>query len=270
MATLVSFHAHPDDECIATGGTLAAAASAGHRVVLVLATRGEEGEIADGVMELDESLGDRRVAETARAAARLGIARTEYLGYRDSGMVGTPQNEAQECFWQADIEEAANRLAEILAEEHADVLTVYDENGGYGHPDHIQVHRVGVRAAEIAKTPRVYEATMNRDAIKRFAITHQAEARDRGIETPFENPEEITMGTPEADITTTVDVRDFVDIKRAALAEHASQVDGNSFFLAIPVEIFRDLFGQEWFIRRGPSPLGQDGQPARETSLFGP
>jgi LmbE family N-acetylglucosaminyl deacetylase len=221
-------------------------------------------------MELDESLSDRRVAETARAAARLGIARTEYLGYRDSGMMGTPQNEAQECFWQADIEEAANRLAEILDEEHADVLTVYDENGGYGHPDHIQVHRVGVRAAEIAKTPRVYEATMNRDAIRRFAVTHQAEARDQGIETPFENPEEITMGTPEADITTTVDVHEFIDIKRAALAEHASQVDGNSFFLAIPVEIFRDLFSQEWFIRRGSSPLGQGGQPTRETSLFGP
>lgn len=260
MATLVSFHAHPDDECIATGGTLAAAAAAGHRVVLVLATQGEEGEVADGVLAPGESLAERRIEETNRATARLGIARTEFLGYRDSGMMDTPENQSLQCFWQADPEEAAQRLARILAEEDAEVLTIYDELGGYGHPDHIQVHRVGVRAAEIAKTPRVYEATMNRDAIKRFAIAHQKEARAQGVEMPFDDPEEITMGTPESQINTTVDVSQFVDIKRAALAEHASQVDGNSFFLSIPVEVFREIFGQEWFILRG-APAGMVPQP---------
>ncbi len=259
VATLVSFHAHPDDECIATGGTLAAAAAAGHRVVLVLATRGEEGEIAEGVMAPEESLSDRRVDETNRAAARLGISRVEFLGYRDSGMIDTPENQSPECFWQANVEEAANRLAQILNEENAEVLTIYDEFGGYGHPDHIQVHRVGGRAAEIAQTPRVYEATMNRDAIRRFAVAHQEEARERGVEIPFDDPAEITMGTPEAEINTTVDVSEFVDIKRAALAEHASQVDGNSFFLAIPEEVFREIFGQEWFILRG-SPAGLASQ----------
>src|SRR5215210_4215122 len=167
MATLVCFHAHPDDESIATGGVMAKAADDGHRVVLVVATRGEHGEVAEGFLDPGEELWERRVKETLACAEVLGVARVEFLGYVDSGMIGTPENELPESFWQADVEEAATRLAAILTEEDADVLTIYDENGNYGHPDHIQVHRVGSRAAELAGTPRVYMNTINRDHLQR-------------------------------------------------------------------------------------------------------
>jgi LmbE family N-acetylglucosaminyl deacetylase len=163
VATLVCFHAHPDDESIATAGVMAAAAADGHRVVLVVATLGEEGEVAEGFLSPGESLAERREAETRASAQILGASRVEFLGYRDSGMVGTPANEHPAAFCQADLDEAAERLASILRDEGADVVTIYDENGVYGHPDHVQVHRVGVRAAERAGTPRVLESTMNRD-----------------------------------------------------------------------------------------------------------
>ena len=166
--TLVTFHAHPDDESIATAGTMARAKAEGHRVVLVVATRGELGEHAPDALEPGETLTERRVAEQLEAARHLGVDRVEFLGYRDSGMAGEATNDAPEAFARADPEEAAERLAKLLAEERADVLTIYDDHGGYGHPDHVQVHRVGARAAEIAGTPRVYESTMNRDYVKQL------------------------------------------------------------------------------------------------------
>jgi LmbE family N-acetylglucosaminyl deacetylase len=147
VGTIVSFQAHPDDESITTAGTLAKAAAAGHRVVLVFATRGELGEPVPGVLEPGEQLSMRRSAECHASAAVLGAKRVEFLGYTDSGMMGEASNDAPYCFWQADVEHAARRLSVILDEEEPDILTVYDDNGGYGHPDHIQVHRVGVRAA---------------------------------------------------------------------------------------------------------------------------
>ncbi|MGH9033482.1 MAG: PIG-L family deacetylase [Acidimicrobiia bacterium] len=258
--TLVTFHAHPDDEAIAAGGAMARAADDGHRVVLVVATRGELGEVDDGVLEDDEVLGDRRMAETAHAAEILGVERLEFLGYHDSGMMGEPTNDRPDSFWAADVEEAAGRLATILREEEADVLTVYDDHGGYGHPDHIQVHRVGVRAAELAGTPVVYEATMNRDHIQRMLRDAPGDLPE-GVERP--DPGEFDeFGTPEALITTTVDVRAFTDRKRAAMAAHASQIAESHFFLAMPTDVFREAFGYEWFIRRG-APLG-----TREADLF--
>jgi LmbE family N-acetylglucosaminyl deacetylase len=254
--TLVAFHAHPDDECIQTGGVMAKSAAEGHRVVLVLATGGEVGEVAEGVLEPGESLAERRAQETARAAAILGVARVVNLGYRDSGMEGTADNDDPASFWSADVDDAAARLAAILREEQAEALTIYDDHGGYGHPDHIQVHRVGVRAAELAGTPRVYEASMNRDEVAGFIRERQQTASDEGMELPeqLEDPDAITMGTPEAHLTTRVDVSAYVDRKREALAAHASQVDESHFFLAMPVEIFREAFGREWFIRRGAPP----------------
>jgi LmbE family N-acetylglucosaminyl deacetylase len=165
MATVVFFHAHPDDEAMLTAGTMAKLAEAGHRVVLVTATRGEHGEIVPGVLADGETLGHRRVEELQQAAAVLGVARLEFLGYVDSGMMGTPENDGPDSFWRADLEEAAGRLARILTEEGAAALVTYDDNGGYGHPDHIQVHRVGVRAAELAGTPVVYEASIDRDRL---------------------------------------------------------------------------------------------------------
>jgi LmbE family N-acetylglucosaminyl deacetylase len=247
MATLVTFHAHPDDESIATGGVMAKAADEGHRVVLVVATRGEHGEVAEDFLAEGEALWQRRVQETEASAEILGVSRVEFLGYVDSGMMGTPENDLPESFWQADVEEAAARLAAILTEERADVLTVYDENGVYGHPDHIQVHRVGVRAAELAATPRVYLNTINRDHLER-SFQQVAEA---GADLPVEIERDAfkNLGVTEDRITTTVDVRPWLARKRAAMAAHASQISDASFFLTMEPEMFEGGFGQEWFIR---------------------
>lgn len=251
MATLVFFHAHPDDESIQTGGTMASAAARGHRVVLVLATKGENGEVDDGFLDAGETLGERRERETGASAFALGVARVAYLGYVDSGMMGTPENDAPESFWQADVEEAASRLASILRDERADVLTAYDENGGYGHPDHIQVHRVGLRAGELAAVPKVYMATVNRDAIIRV----MQEARASGampdtLELP--DPTDFAeLGVPESRVTTTVDVGEYVERKRASMAAHASQISDTHFFLAMPEDAFRAGMGTEWYIRVG-------------------
>ncbi|MEO7555908.1 MAG: PIG-L family deacetylase, partial [Acidimicrobiales bacterium] len=206
MATLVCFHAHPDDECIQTAGVMAKAAAEGHRVVLVVATRGEHGEFPDDILDPGEALRDLRVREVTASAALLGVSRLEFLGYVDSGMIGTPENEAPECFWRADVEEAAHRLAAILDDEQADVLTVYDDHGGYGHPDHIQVHRVGRRAGELAGTRRVFEATMNRDLVLDGIATMREEAIAAG--TPADDVELPTLpddfGTPVAQITAAI------------------------------------------------------------------
>jgi LmbE family N-acetylglucosaminyl deacetylase len=258
VATAVFFHAHPDDEAIATSGTMAKAAKAGHRVVLVVATKGECGEVPDGYLDAGEELSSRRVKETEDAARIIGAHRLEFLGYVDSGMVDTPENEAPECFWQADIEEAAERLATILREERADVLTAYDSNGNYGHPDHIQVHRVGVRAAELAGVKKVYENTIDRD----YVIDLMQRARDFGMDIPEEPVETLELGVPSEQITTVVDVRDHLGVKRDAMRAHGSQIAETSFFLAMPDEAFEAMWGQEWFTLRGAPP------GTKETDLF--
>lgn len=255
MATLVSFHAHPDDECITCGGVIRKAYEEGHRVVLVVATRGEHGEVPDGFLSPGESLRERRVAETHAAAEVLGVSRVEFLGYVDSGMMGTPTNDGPGSFWTAPVEEAARRLAEILRDERADVLTIYDDNGGYGHPDHIQVHRVGARAAELAGTPRVYQSTTNRDQFVRGMQDMVAQAAAAGIETPDVNVADMeSMGKPESELTAVVDVSAFVEHKRKAMRAHGSQIAEESFFLALPDEMFLHAFGSEWFIRAGQGP----------------
>jgi LmbE family N-acetylglucosaminyl deacetylase len=250
MATVVFFHAHPDDETIVTGGTMAKLARGGHRVVMVTATKGEHGEVADGFLDPGEELWHRRVEETALSADILVVARHEFLGYVDSGMMGTPENDAPNSFWGADVDEAAGRLGAILREESTDVLVVYDDNGNYGHPDHIQVHRVGVRAGELAGVERVYEATIDQD--------HFRDLFKRSAELGLEQPEdtqvddgEFEMGKPGAMITTRVDVRDVLDTKRRAMAAHASQIAETSFFLTMPPPAFEAAWGTEWFIRRG-------------------
>ncbi|HMC42466.1 MAG TPA: PIG-L family deacetylase [Acidimicrobiales bacterium] len=259
MATLVSFHAHPDDEAIATGGTLAKAAAAGHRVVLVSATRGEHGEFADDVLDPGEALWQRRVQELEDAAKILGVDRVAFLGYTDSGMMGTPENDVSGSFWRADVEEAARKLAAILTEERADVLTCYDHHGNYGHPDHIQVHRVGVRAGELAGTAKVYEATVDRDHI----IELMTRAKEMGVpDVPDVEGVDETMGMPGDAITTRVDVRAYLDLKRKAMAAHASQISETSFFLSMPPEAFELTWGTEWFILRGAPP------GTREDDLF--
>jgi len=165
VTTLVCFHAHPDDETTATAGVMAKAAAQGLRTVLVFGTNGEQGEPVPGVLNDGEPLWQRRIEEAHRSAGVLGVARVEFLGYEDSGMMGEPTNDNPACFWRADVDEAADRLVEILRTEDDVVLTIYDEHGGYGHPDHIQIHRVGARAAERAGVTRVFQSTMNRDAL---------------------------------------------------------------------------------------------------------
>lgn len=227
------------------------AAESGHRVVLVVATRGENGEVPDGLLGDGEALWRRRVAETHLSAEILGVHRVEFLGYRDSGMMGTPANEAPGSFWTAPVGEAAERLAAILREERADVLTCYDDNGGYGHPDHIQVHRVGMRAAGLAGTARVYQSTINRDQVVRSQAAFGREAAESGVEMPELDE---NFGKPESVITTAVDVSAYLDRKRAAMRAHASQISEQSFFLAMPEQAFRFMFGTEWFIRDGQGP----------------
>jgi LmbE family N-acetylglucosaminyl deacetylase len=250
MATLVTFHAHPDDESIQVGGTMRKAADAGHRVVLVVATNGELGEIPEGLLAEGETLVDRRAAETRAAADVLGVKRLEFLGYRDSGMMGWEQNSAPGSFWTADVEEAAARLAAILVEERADVITFDDDNGGYGHPDHIQVHRVGRRAAELAGTPRVYQHTMNRDEAMARWVRY---AEETGAELP-EFDENTEFGKPAALLTARVDVSEYIAAKRAGMQAHPSQIPDDSWFLSMPDKYFAEMFGTEWFIREGQGP----------------
>ncbi len=261
MSTLVCFHAHPDDECIATGGTLAAAHAEGHRTVLVVATRGERGEVAPGVLAEGEALWERRIAETYESARVLGVDRIEFLGYVDSGMMGEPTNDGPYTFWTADVEAAARRLAAILDEEHPDVLTIYDDHGGYGHPDHIQVHRVGLRAAELAGVPSVLQSTMNRDHL-RTLIEAQAAAAAAEVENETGVPEsaapevpeaatEAEFGSPEELITHRIDVTAWIDAKRAAMAAHATQIPADSWFLQLSDDEFAAAFGAEWYIATG-------------------
>ena len=194
MATLVSFHAHPDDECIACGGVIRKAADAGHRVVLVVATRGEQGEIPEGLLADGEELWQRRVAETQASADILGAQRVEFLGYRDSGMMGTPANNQPGSFWTTPVDEAAERLAKLLRAEQADVLTCYDHNGGYGHPDHIQVHRVGMRAAELASTARSTRARST--GITSSAASGSSRRRTRRTESSSRNGTRTRSASP--------------------------------------------------------------------------
>ena len=270
MSTLVCFHAHPDDEAITTGGVMAKAKADGHRVVLVVATRGEHGEVAQEFLQPGEQLGLRRIAETLRSAELLGADRVEFLGYVDSGMIGTETNDGPYSFWTADVDAAAGRLAAILGEEQERsdrvVLTIYDDNGGYGHPDHIQVHRVGVRAARIAGVSEVYEGTMNIDAIRASIAAARTELpSEMAADLPDFEDGDAEFGKPESVITHAIDVSEFVGLKRASMRAHPSQISEDDFFLAMPDEMFARSFGTEWFIRRGSTRL--DGE-AFGDSLF--
>lgn len=257
MATIVFVHAHPDDEASSTGGSAARAAAEGHRVVVVTCTDGDFGhrpaDLADGA-----SLVDRRRVETARSIEILGVHRHVWLGYADSGMTGWAENQGPNAFWAAPVDEAAERLAAVLREEQADVVVVYDWHGGYGHPDHVQVHRVGHRAAELAGVSRVLESTFNRDAwaasAERFAEIDPDAAAEFDPNQPGDdgNP----MGTPEAEITLGVDVTPWAALKQRALGAHASQVDDAVAMAAMPADVFADVFGTEWFIEPGaPGPM---------------
>ena len=255
--TVVSFHAHPDDEALLTSGTLARAAAEGHRVVVVVATAGESG-LAAGHPGTSE-LGRRRARELAVSARAIGAARTAILGYADSGWPAAADIEAP-MFSALDPEVPAVRLAALLREERADVLTSYDAAGGYGHPDHVQVHRVARRAAQLAGTPVVLEATVDRGRIDRAVrllrgLSHVVPLPDL--------PEPGSTYTARADLTHEIDVRRHLRAKRAALAAHASQAGragGDrrprtvSLLLHLPRPLAGAVLGREWFREPGRTP----------------
>jgi LmbE family N-acetylglucosaminyl deacetylase len=262
MATVVAFHAHPDDEVLMTGGTLARAAAEGHRVVVVVATDGVMGEVPVS--------GSARLAELRASAAVLGAARVVHLGYADSGNGGTllPDPADRARFVRAPTGEAAGRLADVLREEQADLLLSYDANGGYGHRDHVRVHEVGRKAAELAGVDTVLEATMPRDLLARglrlidllrLPIRHDAVVAD--------------AYTPRSAITHRVNVRRYARQKQAALAAHRSQVRGSGrlapllrLLLLLPAPVFGLILGHEWFVHalvRDTPPLPFSGPSLR-------
>ena len=255
--TLVAFHAHPDDEALLTGGTLARAAAEGHRVVLVTATDGERG-LAGREDGQGARLAALRVAELEASAAALGVARLVRLGYGDSGLHADPAEDA--AFANADIESAAVRVAALLREEQADVLVVYDANGGYGHPDHVQVHRVGTRAAELAGTPVVLEATVPADLYRGVLRALRAVGSALGRSAPLGTDR---VFSPRSAITHRVRFPHQVAAKRAAMAAHATQrrAEGQTrvldLFLRLPEPVFALVFGREWFAQQGTTRSGR-------------
>lgn len=255
MSTLVCFHAHPDDEVFTTGGVMRLAADAGHRVVLVTATDGALGEFPDGILTEGETLAERRKTELANSAEVLGVSRVVMLHYADSGMAGTPENGVADAFCNADTDDAARKLAAVLDEENADVLTIYDPNGGYGHPDHIKVHFVGLRAAELAGVENVYETTTNRDHMQALVKANPNWSDDN---TP---PDLDTFGLPESEITTVVDVGSVMEAKRAAMQAHETQVGDFGPFLQMPLDMLAQAFGREWFRRVGGAGLTETALP---------
>lgn len=264
--TLVALHAHPDDEALLTAGTLAKASAAGHRVVLVVATDGDLG-LSASQFRADGELGRRRLAELQASADALGVHRVVHLGYADSGMGPRldPDPPGRTRFVRADPEEAATRVADLLREEAADVLLSYDRNGGYGHRDHVRVHQVAARAAELAGTARVLEATVPRDTICRAL---RLAARVYRFPPEFDPASFEQAFSPRSAITHRIDVHRFIAAKRAAMAAHVSQASADddadrtlAAFLRIPRPLYDMVFGREWFVDpAGPRP----GKPARD------
>lgn len=262
--TIMAVHAHPDDECISTGGSLARYSDEGLRTVLVTATCGEEGEIVDPNMDPDEvrpKLGDVRVEELRCACQHLGIEEFHLLGYRDSGMAGTPANTHPECFAQADLHEATGRLVHLVRDIRPQVLICYNENGGYGHPDHIQVNRITVAAFHAAgdatQHPDIGPAPWQPHKLyytaypRSYILTRYEMMRSMGAETPLDRPDfdPNKVGTPDEDITTQVNVGPYLSQKMEALRCHRSQVAPDWWFLRIPPDDLHQKFNQEFFVR---------------------
>jgi LmbE family N-acetylglucosaminyl deacetylase len=241
MATLVFVHAHPDDEALLTAGTMAKAAAAGHRVVLIMATDGGAGLTRSDITDV----ADVRAAELQRSSDALGVARVVSLGYPDSGLSGIGG------FSQIDTNVVADRIAEVVVEERADILVGYDAAGGYGHPDHQKVHVVTRRAAAMRPHVRLFEATLPREPI-RFAV-HLA-ARLHVTPSSFDPREFDRAWTPRREITNRVDVRSFLPAKLDALRAHSSQAQADSgvrtlqVLTQIPKPLAALLLGTEYYV----------------------
>ncbi len=231
--SLLLVHAHPDDESIGTGATMAKYAAEGARVTLVTCTLGELGEIIPPPLRhlLPDELGEYRVGELSRACEALGVSDHRFLGgagrWRDSGMMGLPDNDDPRCFWQADVAEAASALAAVIGEVAADVIVTYDANGFYGHPDHIQAYRVASRAHELTGgTAKFYATAMPRSALEQ-AVALPADSW-------FEPFTDLSVGVRDDQVTTEIDATGYLDAKLAAMRAHQTQitVDGEFFALS--------------------------------------
>jgi len=244
----MAVHAHPDDEASTTGGILARYGADGVRTVLVTCTNGEMGDSPTGAKPGEPGHDEAEVvamrrAELEKSCKILGVGDLELLGFRDSGMMGWSQNDEAGSFWSTPVEEAAGPLAELMSRHRPQVVVTYDEYGFYGHPDHIQAHRITMAALERSGIEaKLYCPTVRRSLMPEFAKRLER----AGIDMPEIDPDQ--FGSKDEDIAATIDCRAFAGAKREALAAHASQSD-NMFFLQLPVPVFVEAFGTEEFIR---------------------
>ncbi|HEX6855053.1 MAG TPA: N-acetyl-1-D-myo-inositol-2-amino-2-deoxy-alpha-D-glucopyranoside deacetylase [Streptosporangiaceae bacterium] len=280
---LLLVHAHPDDESIATGATMAKYAAEGASVTLVTCTLGELGEvIPPGLAHLaadrDGGLGQHRIGELAAACAALGVTDHRFLGgagrWQDSGMMGEPTNEAADCFWQADVDEAAAALLEVIRDVRPQVMVSYDANGFYGHPDHIQAHRVAMRAFGQAGglVRKMYANTVPTSVlvgmVERMRGSGPGERPAGGTGfTPVQSASELPYGVPDEVVTTEVDAAAYLDAKLNAMRAHATQITVHSPYYALSNNLGVRAFGVEYYIllagERGPA-----GPGGREADLF--
>ncbi|MFJ8622009.1 PIG-L family deacetylase [Kitasatospora sp. NPDC093550] len=268
--TLMAVHAHPDDEASGTGGVLARYAAEGIRTVLVTCTDGGCGDGPGGVKPGDPGHDPAAVAAMRRQELEascevLKVGHLELLEYADSGMMGWPTNEAPGSFWQTPVEEGAARLAELMRHYRPDVVVTYDENGFYGHPDHIQAHRITMAALTMTDlAPKVYWTTAPHSMVRKFGEVMREFGEDFEEAEPAEAGDDLPgIGLPDEEISTWVDTTQFSDQKFDALAAHASQGE-NIFFLRMGKERFTDLWGVETFVRVQDS----TGAALPETDLF--
>jgi LmbE family N-acetylglucosaminyl deacetylase len=261
--TLMAVHAHPDDEVTSTGGALAKYAAEGVTTIVVTCTDGRCGDGPNGVKPGQPGHDPEAVVATRRreleaSCAALNVSHLEMLGYHDSGMMGWDTNRAPESFWATPVETAAERLAALIEKYRPDVLLTYDENGGYGHPDHIQVHRVTMEAVKIAKPGKLYMSAMPRSTMEKVG----ERMREMGIGLDDPAPEDAPpMGWLDEEITAWIDVTSVLDQKFDALSAHASQGDG-AFFIGLGRETFAAVMGVEGYVGVGA------GFSAPETDLF--
>jgi LmbE family N-acetylglucosaminyl deacetylase len=270
--TFLAVHAHPDDEASSTGGLLRLLANQGVRTVLVTCTNGEYGDALDGAKPgTSDHDGDEvakiRAVELEKSVDVLGVSRLVRLGYRDSGMIGWPQNDNPEAFWSTPVEDAATRLAAILREERPQVIMTYNEIGFYGHPDHIQANRITLAAFKMIDfEPTLYYNAIPNSVMALYRERWAQEERERraadeakGIvrEPESDDGDELDMGTPDDQISAVINVADVSDAKFDALAAHASQM-GESFWMKMGREEFKTVMGNEWFVRV-TNPKGIEG-----------
>jgi LmbE family N-acetylglucosaminyl deacetylase len=260
--TLMAVHAHPDDEATSTGGILARYSAEGVQTILVTCTNGEQGDAPGGIKPGEdghhpEEVAAVRLAELRTSAALLGISHLELLDYRDSGMDGWVSNKDPGVFCNVPLADVSSRVAELMRYYRPQVVVTYDENGNYGHPDHIQAHRAAVAAAESTGIPaKVYYPAVPRSGFLQI----REMLRSSGMNDEFDVPDD--FGVPDEKITTVIDVSSYVGQKREALAAHASQTQ-NFFFNRIPDDVVTVMLSREYYTLRS----APDGQ-AREDDLF--